>query len=129
LATLQFKSFQPEEAAAAFSPAALDEAWCREWILRSIHQEAGAKCPRCDKAIDEPLLASFYAGKRLVCKGCRSWFDARTGTVLTGTALTYPQIFCLAFLLAMGLPAKEIAARVGINQSTVYEWKNTLSLR
>jgi hypothetical protein len=42
-------------------------------------------------------------------------------------APNHPQIFCLAFLLAMGLQAKEIAARVEINQSTVYEWKYNLS--
>lgn len=125
----QLKSFQPAQALAALSPAAFDEAWCREWILRRIHRGGEAKCPHCDTAVSGAQVNTFLAGRRLVCKACRTWFDARTGSILAGTPLKYTQIFCLALFLGMELPVKEIAARVGVNQSTIYDWKDRLSFR
>lgn len=125
---LQVQGLLSAAAAAAISPAALDETWCREWLIRKIHPGGPGKCPSCSTAVSGYQVSTYYAGRRVVCKGCRTAFDARKRTILFGTSRSYSQIFCLMLLLGLGVPTKEIASRIGMSRSTIFEWKNRLPL-
>jgi transposase-like protein len=110
-----------------FSTDALDADWCRSWVLQHIHGSL-AGCPHCDQVIgDERRQETFWRRGRLRCNKCGRYFDAHTGTILAGTSLDYREIYLLAFLLGAGLPVREVSKRLGINESTVRDWRDRLT--
>lgn len=101
---------------------------CRMMILQKIHGDRPA-CPECRAEILTPrALVSFWSGARVCCKECGKYFDARTGTVLAGTTLDFRQVLLLSLLLSVGIPARQVAVRLRLHESTVRDWRDRLSL-
>lgn len=105
----------------------LDQAACLEWLLHVLHN-GRAVCAGCgNDIISDRQRAAFMGLKRVCCKDCGRWFDAKTGTILSATTLEPRQVLLLALLLGIGRPVAEISARIGIHESTVRDWRDRLT--
>lgn len=113
------RSFTTGEAAADFTAAYLNEDRVRQWVIETLHDGA-TRCPSCGLALDDDT--SFRAGKRCHCGRCGRWFTATTGTFLEGTHLDFRQVYLLAVLIELKLPARQIAYFVGVSADTVRIW-------
>lgn len=110
-----------------FDQSFLDEAVCRETILRFLHP-AGPFCPRCYQCVSGSTASSrFYSGGVLRCPNCQSKFSGRSGTILSRIKLTYTETVSFCLLMAMGLPVKEIACRLGLRIRTAYAYQERFS--
>lgn len=113
--------FTPAEAQAAFSPAFMDEARCRQWFIGRLHGN-NPVCPCCGLQLLGATFKSFWTGRRCHCPRCGRGFTARTGTFLANAELTYSQVFLMAALIPIGLTPATIAAFVGVSADTVRIW-------
>ena len=103
----------------------LDEAKCRDVILRRLHPRKGA-CPSCGAPLDETTARNFWQGRRCVCKACNRWFTALSGTSLHGTQLSFSQIFLLGTFenyFTNGITPADVAKAVGVSTDTVRVWQ------
>jgi transposase-like protein len=112
----------PQNVVKAFSAIFLDENRCRQWVMNNLHPDGGG-CPECGHKLTEKQKSLFSFGKRVCCKSCSKWFNERTGTLLSGSKMTYAQVFLLAFLLGMGQHNDCIAAAIGCDEETVRLWR------
>jgi len=118
----------PAVALAVLAPEFLDSAYVRADLLRRLHGDRAA-CPDCGRDIPTGKgIAAFWEERAVRCGGCGRHFDARTGTMLEGTRLDCRTVFVLALLLGLGLPARQVAARLGLHETTVRDWRDRLSL-
>lgn len=111
----------PIWAALAFSPAHMDEDYCRKHVIEWLHG-GNAACPSCGLQLEGATLASFRGGKRCHCGRCGRWFNARSGTFLANAELSYSQVFLLAALIPTGLTPAQIADFVCVSADTVRIW-------
>lgn len=125
---MQSRITLPAAAVREFSPVMFDADSCRMWVLQKIHV-AGAKCPHCQAAVTgSRSIETFWSRGRIVCKSCKRFFDAHTGTILAGSSFDYQEIFFLSFLLGIGRPVKSISECLGVSESTVRDWRDRLSI-
>jgi hypothetical protein len=101
----------------------LNEAACRDWVLKRLHP-LGAYCPGCLQAIPEKSLQRFWNSGRVKCYQCNKFFDARTGTFLSGCQLSYREVMLLAILLSPDITDKIIADILDMSSANVRLWRN-----
>ena len=118
----------PGVALDVLAPEFLDADHVRADLLRRLHGDRAA-CPDCDRDIPTKKgISAFWEERAVRCGGCGRHFDARTGTMLEGTRLDCRTVWLLALLLRIGLPARQIADRLGLHETTVRDWRDRLSL-
>lgn len=115
--------FVPGDVLEVFNAAVLDEQWCRAWVLKRLHRESPC-CPGCEEEITDNRMQSFCEDKRIRCDRCGKYFTARTGTFLSGCHFTFQEIVLLAFLLALDVADKQIAATLKISAENVRLWRH-----
>lgn len=106
-----------------FDASLLDEDRCRQWFLRKLYP-ADAACPSCGRILSKKQQDLFFMGKRIACKGCGRWFNERSGTMLSGTHMSYGEAMLLMLLLGLGQTARLIASILGYDEDTVRTWRN-----
>ena len=102
----------------AVGPAWMDEAACREAILRELHPD-GARCPRCGHALPEGKAGAFWEVRRMRCDACGAWFTALSGTPMDRMHIGFRCLAILALGVASGWSASEIARRIDRDPDTV----------
>jgi len=112
-----------EDAVKEFDANLLDEGKCRRWFLMKLYPATPA-CPSCSRVLTEKQQDIFFLGKRVTCKECGRWFTERTGTLFSGTHMTYGEVMLLMFLLGLKQPARVIAGILGYDEETVRIWRN-----
>lgn len=118
--------FVPADVLKSFDAKYLDARWCRALVMERLHhvgQFDANKCPRCGADIPERQMHSFWDCKRIKCSHCGKYFTALTGTFLSGCHFSFPEIVLLAFMLALGVADKQIAATLKISADNVRLWK------
>ena len=119
--------FIPADVLNAFDVKYLDAGWCRAWVMERLHQVEpfdANKCPRCGTDIPERQMHSFWDCKRIKCDHCGKYFTALTGTFLSGCHFSFREIVLLAFMLALGVADKQIAATLKISAENVRLWRH-----
>jgi transposase-like protein len=115
--------FAPADVLAEFNAEFLDEMWCRAWVLQRLHRES-PRCPGCEEEIPDRLMQSFCETRRIRCDRCEKYFTALTGTFLSGCHFSFREIVLLAFMLALGIRDKQIAATLKISVESVRLWRH-----
>lgn len=101
----------------------MDEAKCRDWLLKKLHP-AGAVCPGCAGIIEDPRrLAHFWSGERLNCEHCNKFFTALSNSLFSGSHLSFSRLFLLAALSGAGIKDKIIAAKLNIAPESCRLWR------
>lgn len=116
-------AFTPAEIFQEFNAKYLDEDCCRCFVIGKIYQD-NFYCPECGNSIPDNLMRSFLNLKRIKCDRCGKYFTALTGTFLSGTHFDFREIVLLAFMLAMGIEDKQIAATLKISAESVRLWRH-----
>lgn len=114
--------FVPGDVLKAFDVNVLNNETCKMWITEKLHHNE-ARCPRCGASLPERQMHSFLDYKRIKCDKCGKYFTALTGTFLSGCHFSFREIVLLAFLLALRVPDKQIAATLKISAENVRLWK------
>lgn len=107
-----------------FSAKFLNENYCREWTLRKLHKEA--RCPRCLATLTAKQEQSFWQMERVKCSVCELFFTALTGTMFSGTRMSFARLVYLLFLIGTGWNALYVASCVGLTESAVRFWQKKL---
>lgn len=118
-------SLSPAKCLAHFSPDSLSWTGPGRWAIDQMHPD-GPRCPHCQVVIaEEKRLERWYQCERLRCKeaGCRRFFTSLTGTILHSSKLDPREIYFLAALSALEVPAARIAVCMGIHRDTVRNWQ------
>jgi ribosomal protein L37AE/L43A len=118
----------PEAAFLTFGPDILNTVKVRQWLLNHLHQGRAA-CPTCGYKIEGRPAQSFWNGGRVVCRECRRFFSATTGTVLSRVKLSESCIYIILLGMALELNDKAISAMVGVTSSTVRDFREKLKLQ
>lgn len=116
------KLFTMEEAARFFGADLLKQEDCYLWIVSQLHP-SGAFCPECSAMIVDERQAKFFRFEQIRCPQCRKKFTAATGTLLCGAKLEPREIYLLAALSHLGVPAQRIAAVLRCHVDTVANWQ------
>lgn len=106
-----------------FDATFLHEGHCRQWFMRKLYP-ADVPCPSCGRTLTKKQLDVFLLGKRVTCKQCGRWFNERSGSVLSGTRMTYGQAILLLLLLGLKQSARLIADTLGCDEDTVRSWRH-----
>lgn len=114
--------FVPRDVLKAFDVNVLNNETCKMWITERLHHNE-AHCPGCGAPLPGRLAHSFWDCKRIKCGKCGKYFTALTGTFLSGCHFSFREIFLLSFLLALGVPDKQIAATLKISAENVRLWR------
>jgi len=114
--------FVPGDVLKDFDVNVLNNETCKMWITERLHRNE-VRCPRCGASLPGRLMYSFWDCKRIKCDKCGKYFTALTGTFLSGCHFSFREIFLLSFLLALGVPDKQIAATLKISAENVRLWK------
>lgn len=109
-----------------FGPGFLSEEACRAWLLEALHPD-GARCPQCRAPVSDGQAASYRAGRKVACASCGRWFNAMTGTPLTGSKLDCRQLVLIALCLGLGLETGQAARLARVSPETVRAWRGRLS--
>lgn len=109
--------------AAVFGANFLDETVCREWILRKIHPMRPV-CPHCGRRIARWRLSRFWMNGRMECDDCHRWFNALTGTALSGCRLGFADFVMMAAGFHWGFSNQEIARLIAFDPETVRIWRH-----
>ena len=115
--------FSIDDVIREFRACFLSESACRDWVMKRIHP-TGAYCPGCHVAIPEKSLQRFWNSQRVKCCQCNKFFDARTGTFLSGCQMDYREVILLAVLLTPDITDKIIADILNISAENVRLWRN-----
>ncbi len=107
----------------AVTPSFLSTQTCRSWVIGQLHR-SGARCPSCNHPVSRRVLPRFLGNGRVKCSRCNKFFTALTGTFLAGTHMDFREIVFLAFSIEIGLPARVIAERMGVDADTVRLWRD-----
>jgi transposase-like protein len=121
-------NLQLEDVVKGFAAVLLDEGRCRGWFMRKLYPAAVA-CPSCRCVLTKKQQDLFLLGKRVTCKDCGRWFNERTGTIFSGTHVTYGEAILLMLLLGLGQPARLIASILGYDEETVRIWRKKFERR
>lgn len=100
----------------------LDEMTCRMWVLLRLHHR-GASCPGCGSPIGENQRPAFSAFNRIRCRNCGKYFNALSGTFLSGVKTDLRRVVMMAYLIGLGLPDTMIAKRMGVDRSLVWRYR------
>lgn len=93
------------------------------WVINQLHP-AGQKCPHCQEEItDDTRLERWYQCERIQCKACGRFFTSLTGTILQASQLDPREVYLLAVLTELEVPAAKIAAVIDIHKDTVRIWQ------
>jgi len=120
---VQSACFIPADVAENFGVEFLDEAYCRQFVLRMIHGDGDPKCPKCHAILRKASTRSFWEGKRIRCSLCGKFFTATTGTFLSGNHLSYRAVVLIAVLLYLDIAHKKIARILQVSTETVRLWE------
>ena len=94
-------------------PELLSKSRVRRWMFEQIHGFQAA-CPHCGHDIEGRALHSFWAGKRVSCRACGSFYTAATGTVLSRSRICEEQLFLLLVCMALDIDHKKTGAIIGV---------------
>ena len=114
--------FVPGDILKDFNADFLDDDYCQSWAMGKLHQDR-LYCPECGDNVPERLMRSFWDCKRITCDRCGKYFTALTGTFLSGCHFSFREIVLLAFLLALGVPDKQIAKILKVSAESVRLWR------
>jgi len=114
--------FTPADIFSAINADFLGERQCRQFVLESLHSDR-AKCPECGSDIAPNLVQSFWEVRRIECGKCGKWFNALTGTFLSGCHFNFQEIVLFAMLISFEVPDKEIARIMRISFESIRLWK------
>lgn len=105
-----------------FTPAFLDEAYCRKWILERVHPD-GLFCPECKKPLREQRQEAIWKGGKTACFECGKQFTALTGSIFSGYRSDYRTIFFTLFLIGAGFSTNDIMVKTGISRTSIIRYK------
>ncbi|MCX5817122.1 MAG: transposase [Proteobacteria bacterium] len=108
-----------------FDRSFLNEERCQKTILNLLHPN-GPACPFCKTRLDEKKFPRFANLHKIKCKKCNKFFTGLTGTMLSGTHLTFAQLTLLAVLIESGIRPEKIEKITKIHRETVILWKKKL---
>lgn len=114
--------FTPADALSVFNAHFMDYEFSRIWILKRLHPD-GAHCPGCGADVPENKLQRFWSNGRMACRQCGKYFTALTGTFISGSQLDFRNIILLAVLLALRIPARQIAEMTNMSAENVRLWE------
>jgi len=120
--TITSGTFAPADVVEALDATWLDETLCRSWVLLRLHHR-GAGCPSCGEGITAGQRERFFGLKRIRCAACGKYFNALTGTFLSGSRLDMRRLVLLNFLLGLGLSDSKIAAIIGLDTTNVWRYR------
>jgi len=107
----------------SFSAECLAKVTVGRWVVDQLHP-AGACCPHCKVGIsDEKRLERWYQCERIQCKECGRFFTSLTGTILQSSQLDPVEVYLLAVLSELEVPAAKIAAVIDVHKDTVRNWQ------
>jgi transposase-like protein len=93
------------------------------WAIDQLHPE-GQRCPECKtEIVDEKRMDRWYQCERIQCKSCGRFFTSLTGTILQASQLDPREIYLLAVLSELEVPAAKIASVIDIHKDTVRAWQ------
>lgn len=114
--------FTPAQVSAVFDATWLDEATCRFWVIHWFHHN-GARCPGCGARITDAQRVSFFLMKRVKCAACDRFFNALSGTFLSGTKLSFRQVVLMNLLLGENVSDQRIGGYLKVDRSTVRAYR------
>lgn len=117
--------FTPADVAKEFRYNLLKFADISRWIVSRLHPQ-GVKCPGCSTPVtDQARLDRLQDLEQIRCAepSCHRKFTALSGTFLNGSKLEAREVFLLALLLSLGVPARRIADQLRIDVATVRTWE------
>jgi transposase-like protein len=105
-----------------FTPAFLDEDYCRKWVIDRLHPD-GIFCPECGSPLREQRQDAIRRGGKTACYECGKQFTALTGSVFSGYRSDYRTIFFTLFLIGAGFPTNEIMVKTGISRTSICRYR------
>lgn len=109
-----------------FTPAFLDEDYCRKWVIDRLHP-GGILCPECGKPLREQRQEAIHRGDKTACYECGKQFTALTGSVFSGYRSDYRTIFFTLFLIGAGFSTNEIMVKTGISRTSISRYRKIFS--
>jgi transposase-like protein len=107
--------------------AVLEENACRDWWLKRLHPD-GACCPGCKQALTTRVVESWRMDATVKCTGCGTWFNNRTGTVLSSLQGSWQQLLLFLALWENRAPSAVIAKSCEMSVDTVARLKSRLGV-
>ena len=115
-------TFTAEDVLDIFNANLMDPDLARIWVLKRLHP-AGAHCPGCAAAIPDDKLWRFWSNERMSCRNCGKYFTALTGTFMSGCQMDFREVLLMAFLIALGIGDRRIAAIIRMSPENVRLWR------
>ena len=96
------------------------------WTIDQLHPD-GQRCPHCSEEIrDEKRMDRWYQCERIQCKHCGHFFTSLTGTILQSSPLDPREVYLLAVLSELEVPAAKIATVIDVHKDTIRNWQMKL---
>ena len=122
--------FNPPVAGDWFGYELIKYSECSRWLVTQLHP-AGMLCPSCSVDMAsigrqheiERRREHWQALEQVRCPACGKKFTAATGTIIDGSKLEAREIYLLAVLLWLDVPARRIAEVLRIHPDTVRNWQ------
>lgn len=96
---------------------------CARWVVAQLHPD-GPACPKCSAPLAEDQRDTFSLMEQVRCSSCSTKFTAKTGTVISNSKLELREIYLIAVLSHLGVPAQAIAGQLGVHVDTVTTWQS-----
>jgi len=96
---------------------------CAMWVVTELHPHGGA-CPHCTGPIKLTQLDRYFRLQQIRCSWCSKKFTGATGTLLNTSKLEVREIYLIAVLSHLGVPAARIASQLRIHVDTVTNWQD-----
>lgn len=115
--------FTPATAGAFFGMDLIKFEECAQWLVARLHP-SGIICPGCSVEItDNKRRERFRSLEQIRCPECGKKFTAATGTILNESKLEAREIYLLAVMIWLEVPAKRIAEVLRVHPDTVRNWQ------
>ena len=121
-------TFTAEDVLDMFNANLMDPDLARIWVLKRLHP-SDAYCPGCAAAIPDSKLRRFWSNERMSCRSCGKYFTALTGTFISGCQMDFRDVLLLAFLIAMGIGDRRIAAIIRMSPENVRLWRRKFRIQ
>lgn len=117
---------KPDDVLEACGAELLDEARCRNWLIRTLHPE-GIHCPFCGTPAKACQVDALQEGKWVRCQACPRHFSAFSKSTLSKLHWRCTEFVQLLLFFSAGWSVKRIATKLECSESAVRSWESRVT--